>query len=264
MDEQLARGLGHVQAVLEELVDRGDRLLVELVRIPALEDLADEHFAQGDRKLVDEPPDAQLIIRDDRVIFKEYLTDVERHLRFLVGAADFLDLIHDCAVRDADPGEALFRQVCFHCLCGFRDVRDLVVLPEGAHDDDVVLVDRRDEIRRARADEFLHRLQCVALLVRDRLDNHDDALRVQRNAELLRAPVDIDKQKVVEQEVLHERIPVVPLLERDEKAADLQRRKAAHKQRLLQSSLQDEDIFELMLVKHFEKAELPRRLRIRL
>ena len=44
----------------------------------------------------------------------------------------------------------------------------------------------------------------------------------------------------------------------DEKAADLQRREAAHKKRLLQSSLQDQDILELMLVKHFEKAEFPR------
>ena len=51
--EQLARGLGNVQIVFEELLDGEQGLLVERVDRTLLEHLAEEHFAQRDLSAAD-------------------------------------------------------------------------------------------------------------------------------------------------------------------------------------------------------------------
>ena len=59
VDEQLSRRFGEDEVVLEELVDRKERLLVERVDGVLLEDLLQEHFAQCRRQLINEAADAE-------------------------------------------------------------------------------------------------------------------------------------------------------------------------------------------------------------
>ena len=63
---QLARGLGNIQAVFEELVDRDQSLIVKFIRRLSVEDLLDEHTAERDRQLIDQPADAQIVVRAGR------------------------------------------------------------------------------------------------------------------------------------------------------------------------------------------------------
>lgn len=60
VDEQLSRRFGEDEVVLEELVDRKERLLVERVDGVLLEDLLQEHFAQCRRQLINEAADAEV------------------------------------------------------------------------------------------------------------------------------------------------------------------------------------------------------------
>ena len=91
VNEQLARSLGYIQVVLKELVDRGQRLLVEFIWALVLENFPDEHSAKRNRQLVYKSSDTQLVIRNDLLVIKENLADIQRHLGFLVGMTEFLE-----------------------------------------------------------------------------------------------------------------------------------------------------------------------------
>ena len=75
--EQLTRGLGYVQVVLEELLNREQRLLIEGVDGILLEHLGQEDLAERRRQLIDEPPDAQVFIVDDGLLRVEHLADLD-------------------------------------------------------------------------------------------------------------------------------------------------------------------------------------------
>ena len=54
VDEQLPGGLGYVQAVLKELVDGKEGLLIQRIQGVLLENLPQEDLAQGGRQLIDQ------------------------------------------------------------------------------------------------------------------------------------------------------------------------------------------------------------------
>ena len=68
VDEQLARRFREDQVILEELVDREERLLVERIDRVLLENLLQEHFAQCRRQLINNAADAEVVIVDDRLL----------------------------------------------------------------------------------------------------------------------------------------------------------------------------------------------------
>ena len=65
VDEQLARGLGDVQAVLKEHIDGKEGLLIERINGVFLKDLGQENLAQRRRKLIDQTADAEIFVVDD-------------------------------------------------------------------------------------------------------------------------------------------------------------------------------------------------------
>ena len=81
VDEQLSGRLGDVEVILEELVDREQRLLIERVDGVLLEDLGQENFTQGRRQLVDQSADAKVFIVDDGFLGVEDLADLDGNLR---------------------------------------------------------------------------------------------------------------------------------------------------------------------------------------
>ena len=110
MDEQLSGGLGHIQAVLEKFIDRGQCLFIEIIRAFAAKDLTNEHLAQRNGQLIDQAADSQLTVRDNISLIEEDLAYIQRHLGFLVGTADFLDLMHDSSVCDTDLTDAFLQK----------------------------------------------------------------------------------------------------------------------------------------------------------
>ena len=84
MDKQLPGRLRDVQVVLKELVDGKQRLLVQGVNGVLLEDLLEEHLAEGGGKLVDQPPNAQVLIVDDILLGVKDLAHLNGDLGLLV------------------------------------------------------------------------------------------------------------------------------------------------------------------------------------
>ena len=59
MNIKLSGCLGYIQAVLKELVDCDQSLLIKVIRGLAAENLLDKHLAQRDRKLIDQTADSR-------------------------------------------------------------------------------------------------------------------------------------------------------------------------------------------------------------
>ena len=84
VDEQLPRRLRHVQVVLEELVDGEQRLLIQRVDGVLLENLLQEHLAQGGGQLIDQPANTQIFVVDDVALRIEHLADLDGDLGLFV------------------------------------------------------------------------------------------------------------------------------------------------------------------------------------
>ena len=84
VDEQLSGRLGHVQVVLEELVDGEQRLLIQRVDRILLKDFLQEHLAQGGGQLIDQAADTQVLIVDDVALGVEHLAHLDGDLGLLV------------------------------------------------------------------------------------------------------------------------------------------------------------------------------------
>ena len=253
MDEQLSRRLGDVEAVLEELIDRRERLLVELLGVLALEDLPDEHLAERDGQLIDEPSDPQLVVSDDGPVFKEDPADVKRHLGFLIGAAHFLDLTDDRAVRYAHADDPHLAQMRVDRVGRLLDISVPASVRQVLDHHDIVLVDRGDKIHRRCPDELLDDLEHAPVALRARLNDHDDSLRIDGNVQFLGPAVDIHEKKVVKDQVLHEAVLVIALLKSAHQPLELECGHPADEERAVRFTVDHKNVFELLLVHHLEE-----------
>ncbi len=207
--EQLPGGFGHVQVVLEEALNGHEGFSVQRVQAAILEDLLQEHFAQGGRQLINQTADAQVFVADDILFRIEYLADLQGHLCFLIGAGQVLDVVHDGTDTDGYLGVELGVQGIgdtFRYLFDFLDVgagldflhQYDILLPGG---DDVVLVLVREDI----LDHV--KGQHVGLGVELDQEYHPGLLGVE--AQLLGLDVDVAGENVVQDDVFDEGALVV-------------------------------------------------------
>ena len=84
MDKQLPGGLGNVQVVLKELVDGEQSFLIQRVDGVLLENLLEEHLAQGSRQLIDQAADTQIFIVDDVLFGVKDLAYLDGDLSLLI------------------------------------------------------------------------------------------------------------------------------------------------------------------------------------
>ena len=237
MDEQLPGGLGHVQVVLEELVDRGQGLIVQVVGYIVAENLIDEDPAQVHRQLIDQTADSQRAVRHHIPLRIEYLSHVQRHLGFLVGLRHVLQLLHH-----RSDGH-------LHVQHGLRvhhahdDVRDLqkrficIVRLQRLDQDDAALVHGRDIVPGMAGEHALQELHHHAVLLQLRLHQEDHPGHCHLYVELLGPVVDIHQKQVVQQEVLEEVVPVEPFLVGDDKVLQLAHRNLPHHVHVLAGTL---------------------------
>ncbi len=247
MDVELTACLGNIQGILEEFVDGSQRLLIEVVRRLVREDLLDEHLAERNRKLINQPSDSKLAVGNDILLLEENLAHVERHPRLLVGTADFLDLSHRASVGDMDRPVVAFRQRGDN---GGGDIRHLlraVLVAQLLDDDDGLLVHRRDEVVLRLGEQALHRFQCTVVLALLGFKNIDDPLHIRRDVKPLGTIIYINQQQVVKQQVLDEVVLVKVFLVGNQQILDLERGQLAHHERLLASG-SDDDVLQLIVV----------------
>ena len=192
VDEQLSRRFGEDEVVLEELVDREERLLVERVDGVLLEDLLQEHFAQCRRQLINEAADAEVFIADDVLLGVEDLADLDRHLRFLIGLREVAQVRRHRADTDDHGALTVHAQRLFDLRGGLFKVAHLHIVAELLHEHHIVLAHGKDKARLPVGEDVLHGLDgdSVGLFVRAADDEHA-AVELGLDVQLLGADVDI-------------------------------------------------------------------------
>ena len=197
MDEQLSGGLGHIQAVLEEFVDRGQCLFIEVIRALAAEDLTDEHLAQRNGQLIDQTTDSQLTVRNNISLVEEDLAYIQCHLGFLIRAADFLDLVHDGAVCDADLPDTFLEQCSFQGSGRLLDLLAGIGLGKFLHYDHIALIHCGNEILAVGTEMIPRQFQDIVVLTACGFHDHNHPGNICLDMKLLGTTVNIHQQQVV-------------------------------------------------------------------
>ena len=86
MHMELPGSLRNIEVVLEETIDHGGRLFVKAFRYITAENLFQEIFAQGNRKLIDQSSDAQFIIGEYGLLGVEQFSHFKRQACFAESA----------------------------------------------------------------------------------------------------------------------------------------------------------------------------------
>ena len=113
VNEHLSGRFGYVQIVREEALNGGEGFSVESLDGALLEDLVEEHFAEGGGKLINQSADTEVFVADDGFIRIEYASDLESSLRFSVGFGDILDIVNKAADTDGNLGVELGCEIVY-------------------------------------------------------------------------------------------------------------------------------------------------------
>ena len=253
MDIKLPRCLGHVQAVLKKFVDRHKRFLVEIIRRFAVKDLADEHLAKWNRKLINQTADAKGAVCDHLTLCKKDLADVERHPRFFVGSGHFLDLSDYGTVCD----ECIFllflaERIQYH-LCNAVHLCISVLRCQFLDHNNALLIHGSDKITGFGTKQSSYGLKGIIFLLMTDLQYkyHTTCLCV--NMQLLRAIVNVNQKQVIKKKILDKVVLVEALLIGYQKILDLERRHSPHHMNIITVAVCQKYILQLMLVEYLEK-----------
>ena len=213
VDEQLARRLGHVQVILEELVDGEQCLLIQRVDGVLFEHLLQEHLAQGGGQLIDQAADAQILVVDDVALGVEHLAHLDGDLGFLVALGQITQMERQRADAHEHAALAVLAEGDLdagghglHILGGGV----LVHLVDQRH---VMLAHAEDEVVLPVGEQRLHHVHgdAVQPVVHGTDDEHA-AGDLGVHMQLLGAHVDVGNEDVVGDDILDEGALVVLLL----------------------------------------------------
>ena len=213
MHIELARRLGDVEVVLEEAVDRVERVVVERFDRVFLERLGEEHFAQRDRQLIDDAADAEVLIVDDGLLVFEDLAHVDGDLRLFVAVGQLAQMAGRRADADdgfdvlrlADVAHEIFRQSA-HLLGG-------ILARELLDDDDVRLAHGEHKVVLTIREAVLHMLQNGDVVPVELAHQQNGAGHVRGEVQLLGADIHVAGENVVADDILYKGGLVVLFLE---------------------------------------------------
>ena len=204
VDVQLAACLRYVQVVLKELVYRLQRVRVQGPYGVLLEDLGEEHLAEGGGQLVDDAADAEILVVDDGLLGVEHLADLDGDLGFLVAVGQLAQVVS----RGADADDCLDQQLAldgvFDVLGHGDDVLGPLLARELLDDDDVGLAHGQDEVPLPVGEEVLDDLQRRHVGAVKLADQVYGAGHVRDEVQLLGAHIDVAGKDVVGDYVLDE------------------------------------------------------------
>ena len=146
MDIQLTACFGYVQVVFKEFIYRCQCFIIEIIHRQSMQNLLDEHPAQRQRQLINQATDAQLFIVHDIFIRLKDFANLQRHLRFLIGTGNILQIAYNRTAGNINTA-VCFRIQCF--LDGLRNAVDFVrgfLLSQLLHQNNAVLIHRRYKI----------------------------------------------------------------------------------------------------------------------
>ena len=139
MYEELSRSLRHVEVVLEEALDRHERLVIEAFERTVFEYFLEEHLAERGGKLIDKTSYAEVLVADDRLFGVEYLADLDRGLSLLVGARKILDVVDGGSDADRNLRIEFGAESVGDRTCKLLDLADVGAALDLLDDNDVLL-----------------------------------------------------------------------------------------------------------------------------
>ena len=164
MHIQLSGCLRQIQIILKESTDDRQCLSVDGIQWFISENFLDEHFTDGNRKLVEQSSNTESAISEDIAFGIENFTNLKSGACFFVCIGKIFQVI--CRVAVSNPGlchgfcaQHIYKHMCnifqiviCFCRCQFTD------------DDNATIIDRSDEIMRACRKYIFDGSQCVFIL----------------------------------------------------------------------------------------------------
>ena len=213
MDKQLPGSLGHVQVVLEELVDGEQRLLIQSVDGVLFENLLQEHLAQGSGQLIDQAADTQVLIVDDIALGVEHLAHLNGDLGLLIRLGQIPQM--QCQGADAHEHHALavYPQGLLNGSGHLFQVLAAGVLGHLVDQGHVVIAHAEDKVVLPVREHILHHVHGNGLgPIVHRADDKDAAGHLCRHMQLLGTHVDVTDEDVIRDDVLDKGALVVLFL----------------------------------------------------
>ncbi len=210
--EELSRGLGDVQVVLEEALDCHKGFAVERIEASVLEDLLEEHLAKGRGKLIDKSADAEILIADDVLFGVEYLSDLKGDLSLLVGAGEILDIVDSRTDTDGNLSKELRVECVGDVACHFLDLANVGSCLDILNYYDILLGNTDDKLAALVRENILYHIEGQNIGAGIELDEKDYANLIGVEVQLLGLDVDVTRKNVVEDDVLYERALVILLV----------------------------------------------------
>ena len=212
MDKQLAGRLGHVQVILEELVDGEQRLLIQGVDGVLLEHLLQEHLAQGGGKLIDQAADAQILVVDDIPLGVKDLAHLDGDLGLLIRLGQLTQMLGHGADAHEHAALAVDAQSFFDPQGHLLHIAGTSVFVHLVDQHHVLLAHAENEVVLPVGEQALNQIQRSGLHpVVHRADDEHAPVHLGGHMQLLGPHVDIADEDVVGDDILHEGALVVLL-----------------------------------------------------
>ena len=187
-----------------------------------MQNLLDEHPAQRQRQLINQAADAQLFIVHDIFIRLEDFANLQRHLRFLIGTGNILQIAYNRTAGNINTA-VCFRIQCFlDGLCNAVDFVRGFLLAQLLHQNNAVLIHRRYKILCFCRENAPYNFHHIHFLINIRFNQIHDTMYVIFNMQLLRAAVNIHQQQVIQQQILDKVVLIISFFIRNQKALNLE------------------------------------------
>ena len=275
MDKELPCRLGNVEVVVKECIDRGKSFLIDRRRIVIAEDLMQEHPAEIDGKLEDQPSDAKFVIGKDPSTGIKDLSDIHRHAGFLVGLGEILQIFHDRSVGGSGVHHSLRSKHVYRGNCALLQFSIVIFRVERLDQYHTALIDlcqiitalcRKKSCQHLKSCRLGFQSGCRApgRIVSSRIDIKDDHRPGLAAVDMkLACPVmDIHHQQVVQEQVLKKIAPVQTFLIGDDQVLQLADRHLGHHKSIISGSGRSQDIEGLCVVQHLEQEAVPYNLAV--
>ena len=212
VNEELAGSLGHVKIVLEESLDREQRLVVEGLDRTLLEYFLQECLAESGGEMIDKSRDTEVVVAYYVLFGVEYLADLDSYLRLLERARQILHADNGSADTDIHAGEELGLERVRDGAGKLLEILDVDPALYFLYKNYLALGDVEYEVLVLVREEVLYNVIRRYVVGRDDADKEYYAVDVGIEMQLAGLDRDIAREDVVEDDVLYEVVAVVFLV----------------------------------------------------
>ena len=212
VDEQLTGGLGHVQIVLEELIDGEQSLLIQRIQRILLEHFGQEDLAQGGGQLIDQTANAQIFVVDNALLGVKHLAHIDSGLGFLVSVCQTTHMVGNRADTDHGLNEQLALQLLLHGPGHSLQLLSLLATLQLLDHSDIGLVDAQGKVQLLVAEVVGDHIHGSHIGMTHLTNQEHSSGSIGSEMQFLCTDIDIAGQDVIHNNILNEGASVVLFL----------------------------------------------------